>query len=106
MKQTTNKVIDQNNSKPDAAQKRLNSANNYLKKHGININCRADDHYRNAILIAAGFKVEYDIQKPTFIEQATHSAPYLNPDQSVRIFLFMSLCGLFNLKNTQFHTHP
>lgn len=51
MKPSNTKTIKQS-----PAQKRYAKAAEYLKSQGININSRADDHYRAAIQIAAGLK--------------------------------------------------
>lgn len=52
------KMDEKTKQELEAANQRLDKAVVYLMAKGIDINSRADDHYRNAIFIAAGFKLE------------------------------------------------
>ena len=59
MSKTKDLVIDQQNGiKLTQAEKRYSEARVYLHSHGIDIESRSDDFYRNAIKIAAGIKLE------------------------------------------------
>ena len=52
----TTPAIKQKRKKPTQAQVRFWQATEYLKKQGIDINSRADELYRKAIIIASGIK--------------------------------------------------
>ena len=58
MNTTTAKTTAKHKKKPTQAQVRIRQATEYLKKQGIDINSRSDDHYREAIIIASGIKTK------------------------------------------------